>query len=195
MSSWAPAGMEGGNLRSTLTMHRCVLFWEALLKGGVSHQQLVAEHSDAPQIHLLVVHAPLNHLWGHVVQSATHRLPPQGGGVHRPAEVGNLRLSLEPQEQILWLYISVNHLLPVAVYQSICQLLHDRGCSLLVKSAAFLQVLIELPLGGHTPESSRSFAGHRSSCRDARCWDAADGPGFQSPCAAGAPHPSSLSET
>ena len=104
--------------------------------------------------------------------------------MYRPAEVGNLQLSLEPQEQILWLYVSVNHLLPVAVYQSICQLLHnlggryrqsdkdglraassvppassprpvpqvptrpDRGCSLLVKSAALLQLLVELPPGG-----------------------------------------------
>lgn len=52
---------------------------------------------------------------------------PQGGRVHRPAKVGNLQLSLEPQEQILWLYVSVNHLLPVAVHQGICQLLHDLG--------------------------------------------------------------------
>lgn len=28
------------------------------------------------------------------------------------------------------------------------------------------------PPGGHTPESSRSFSGHRNSCRDARCLDA-----------------------
>lgn len=47
--------------------------------------------------------------------------------MYRPAEVSNFQLSLEPQEQILWLYVSVNHLLPMAVHQGICQLLHDLG--------------------------------------------------------------------
>ena len=109
---------------------------------------------------------------------------PQGGGMHRPAEVSNLQLTPEPQEQILWLDVSVNHLLCMAVRQSICQLLHDlggqwqtvrqgltsgckwhppasrplpvpqvptrpdRGCSLLIKSSALLQLLVELPPGG-----------------------------------------------
>lgn len=105
--------------------------------------------------------------------------------MYGPTKVRNLQLSLEPQEQILWLYVSVNHLLLVAVRQSICQFLHDlgrpmtggqtradlqlpaaspeprahcgrprcpplpnRGCSLLVKSAALLQLLVELPAGG-----------------------------------------------
>ena len=55
------------------------------LKGWVSHQQLVAEHTDAPQVHLLIVRAPLNHLWGQVVQSAAHCLPPgAGAGISDP---------------------------------------------------------------------------------------------------------------
>lgn len=45
--------------------------------------------------------------------------------MHRPAEVSDLQLSLEPQEQILRLYISVDDLPPVAVEQRIRQLLHD----------------------------------------------------------------------
>ena len=49
--------------------------------------------------------------------------------MHRPAEVSNLQLSPEPQEQVLWLDVSVNHLLRMAVCQSICQLLHDLGAN------------------------------------------------------------------
>lgn len=49
------------------------------LKGRVSHQQLVAEDADAPQVHLFIVHAPLNHLWRQVVQGAAHCLPPGWG--------------------------------------------------------------------------------------------------------------------
>lgn len=130
--------------------------------------------------------------------------------MHGPAKVSDLQLSLEPQEQILWLYVSVNHLFPVAVHQSICQLLHDLGGptndSRSAKAArptaprsgppgsAPLEAPsahpprpwlfaarrkcgssaapCRAPLGGHTPESSRSFSGHRNSCRDAGCWDA-----------------------
>ena len=49
--------------------------------------------------------------------------------MHRPAEVSNLQLSPEPQEQVLWLDVSVNHLFRMAVCQSICQLLHDLGAN------------------------------------------------------------------
>lgn len=131
--------------------------------------------------------------------------------MYRPAKVSNLQLSLEPQEQILWLYVSVNHLLLVAVHQSICQFLHDlerpktgsqtrmdlqlqaatpsppasgplRASQVPTPSQPWLfdagqkcgssAAPCRAPRGGHTPESSRSFAGHRNSCRDARCWDA-----------------------
>ena len=42
----------------------------------------------------------------------------------------------------------MNHFLPVAVHHHFCQFLHDCGCLLLVKSAALLQLLVELPSGG-----------------------------------------------
>lgn len=48
------------------------------LKGRISHQQLVAEHPNAPQIHLLIVCSPLDHFWGQIVQSSTHCLSPRG---------------------------------------------------------------------------------------------------------------------
>lgn len=49
--------------------------------------------------------------------------------------------------------------------------------------------------GRHSPESSRFFHNHRNSYRDARCWDAADGPRFRSSCEVGALHLPSPSET
>lgn len=42
----------------------------------------------------------------------------------RPAEVRNLELSSEAQQQILRLNIAVDHLLFMAVLKSICNLLH-----------------------------------------------------------------------
>lgn len=42
----------------------------------------------------------------------------------RPAEVGDLELSSEAQQQILRLNITMDHLLLMAVLKSICNLLH-----------------------------------------------------------------------
>ena len=49
---------------------------------------------------------------------------PQWGGVHRPPKVCDLHFTPEPQQQVLWLNIPVNHLILMAVGQGICQLLH-----------------------------------------------------------------------
>ena len=49
---------------------------------------------------------------------------PGGGRVDRPAEVCDLQLPVGSQQQVLWLDVPVDHLLRVAVVQSIRQL-HD----------------------------------------------------------------------
>ena len=46
------------------------------LKGGLAHQEFVAEDPQAPQVHLLVVGPSLDHLRGEVVQRAAQRRPP-----------------------------------------------------------------------------------------------------------------------
>lgn len=43
----------------------------------------------------------------------------------RPAEVRDLELSSETQQQILRLNIAMDHLLLVAVLKSVCNLLHE----------------------------------------------------------------------
>ncbi len=45
------------------------------LKGGRPTQELVAQHAQAPHIHIGIVVVPLNHLWREVVQRSTQRLP------------------------------------------------------------------------------------------------------------------------
>lgn len=39
--------------------------------------------------------------------------------MHRPPEVCDLHLALEAQQEILWLEVPMNHLVPMAVDQSI----------------------------------------------------------------------------
>lgn len=45
------------------------------LKGRVAKQKLVAQHPQAPHVHLCVMVPALNHLWGQIVQRSTQRLP------------------------------------------------------------------------------------------------------------------------
>ena len=47
-----------------------------------------------------------------------------GRGVHTPTEIGNLQLSLNINQKILRLDISVDHVFLVTIIQSCCQLLH-----------------------------------------------------------------------
>ena len=85
---------ERGNSFSTVTIDQIVLigrFWNCeniahlgdtlvsvrvggSFKWGVPDQALVAEYSNAPQVHLLIVGASFNHLWRQVVQGSTHCL-------------------------------------------------------------------------------------------------------------------------
>ncbi len=41
-----------------------------------ANQKLIAEDSEAPQIHLLIVCFTLNHLWRKIVQRTAQRRPP-----------------------------------------------------------------------------------------------------------------------
>ena len=50
-------------------------------------------------------------------QGVRTRAPAAVGRVHGPAEVGNLELAVDAQQQVLWLDVAVDHVLAVAVQQ------------------------------------------------------------------------------
>ena len=58
-----PAAPYPADLAVSFLVTRC-------LKGGLADQELVAEDTQAPQVHLLVVGPALDHLRGQVVQCA-----------------------------------------------------------------------------------------------------------------------------
>lgn len=64
------------------------------------HKELVHEHPQTPHVGRLVVLTPLHHLGREVVQRAAERGPPRRGGVHRPAEVGDLDIVLQDKSQV-----------------------------------------------------------------------------------------------
>ena len=102
------------------------------LEGRGADQELVAQHSQGPQInlgdtknsfvklrpcrfpglptHFFVVRGSVDHLRGQVVEGAAHRGSAGGGRVDRPAKVGDLEVALHVQEQVLRLDITMNYL-------------------------------------------------------------------------------------
>merc|ERR1719192_1047785 len=86
------------------------------------HEKLVGEDSQTPEVNLVIMERSLNHLWGQIVQCATHGTSPTVGGVHRPTEICDLDVSLSVEQQVLGLDISVNNLLAVAVRESVSHL-------------------------------------------------------------------------
>lgn len=102
-----------------------------------SHQQLIAEYACAPQIHLLIVHAPS------VISGAGSPICHMAfllreGGEYRPAKVSNFQLSLA---------LSLCKSPPSCSAQHVSSSI-NHGCALLVKSAALLKLLVELPMPG-----------------------------------------------
>ena len=89
------------------------------LKRRFADQELVGEDAEGPVVDPLVVGLALDHLRREVVQGSAHGGPPAAGGVHRPAEVGDLEVALHVQQQVLWLDVSVDHLHGVTVTQSL----------------------------------------------------------------------------
>ena len=70
-----------------------------------------------PNIDGLVVCLALHHLGREIVQGPAHGMPLRRGCMHRPAEVGDLDGARGREEEVLWLDVSVDHILLVAVEQ------------------------------------------------------------------------------
>ena len=66
----------------------------------------------------------LDHFRRQVVKGPAEGLTPGVGGMHRPAKVRNLELSVQPQQQVLRLDVSMDHMLGMAVHQGLCQRCH-----------------------------------------------------------------------
>jgi hypothetical protein len=96
------------------------------LEGGLASDELVAEHSHAPDVDLLVVVLAENDIRGDVVQGAAESLAVLFGGVDGPPEVGELESAVAAQD-VLGLYVSVQHALAVQVEQGLDHLPQVEG--------------------------------------------------------------------
>ena len=117
-------------------------------KRRIAHQELVHQHPQAPDIHPLIVLLPLNHLRGQVVQGPTQRLSARRRRVDRPPKISNLQLTLRAQQQVLWLDVTVDDVLLVAVPEGGRHLEDELGGLAFGEAALVGQMLVELAVGG-----------------------------------------------
>ena len=120
------------------------------LKRGPSRHKLEREHSHAPNVDtvsVLLSAIPPDHLWGQVVESATHCLASVGGGVHTPPEIGQLDHT-QAIEKVLGLDVPMDDVLRVDVLERFAHLKDVVSCPLLVVAASWLalEVFVQFAL-------------------------------------------------
>lgn len=92
--------------------------------------------------------AALDHLGRQVVERAAERGAPIAGRVHAPAEIPNLELTIDAEEKVLGLDVSMNDVLGVEVRQRVGHLVDvDRAASLR-EATVLCELLVELALAG-----------------------------------------------
>ena len=117
------------------------------LEGGTADEELVQEDAQRPNVDHLVVLPSLDHFGGKVVQSAAQGVAAGGGGVDRPAEVGDLDLALGADEEVLRLDVAVDDVLLVAVGQGLAEVGNVPGRGALGEAAAVGQLLVQFASG------------------------------------------------
>lgn len=115
------------------------------LKRRVAAKELVAEDTQAPNIDLVIVGSVSHHFRREVIKSTTHSPSSIIGCVDTPSKVRNLD-SPQTIEQVLWLDVSMDHILVMQILQSLAQLVNIVSCYWLWVSAVslFLQFFVEL---------------------------------------------------
>ncbi len=93
------------------------------LEGRLADEKLVAEHAQRPEVDLLVVRSIVYHLRREVVERAADGCATRGGRMHRPAKVSDLKVTVDAEQQVLWLDVAVNDLFRVAIAQGVGQLI------------------------------------------------------------------------
>lgn len=90
-----------------------------VLERRLTDQKLVSQNPKTPQIHLLTVvvglSALLQHFRREVVQCSAHCLTSVVGGVNTPAEVTDFDFPVDADENVLWLDVTMHHMLFVQV--------------------------------------------------------------------------------
>ena len=136
MTSAASAETSAGMCRSTrrirayvasnkvsvgaaLAEQRPTLSATHVLEGRFAAKELVGEDAKGPEVHLLIVRLLIHHLWREVVERSTEGMPPVARRMHAPAEISQLELAINAEQQVLGLDVPVDDVLAVQVGEGI----------------------------------------------------------------------------
>ena len=113
-----------------------------LLEWRRTNNKLVRKHAECPIVDLLVVFSALDHLGWEVIEGAAEGGPPVTGGVYAPAEIANLELAVDAQEEILGLDISVDDVLGVEIGERVGHLIDVDGAASFGEAAVLCELLV-----------------------------------------------------
>ena len=113
------------------------------LKRRVADEKLVCKHAKTPHINICIVRKTFDHLRRQVVQRAAQRFAAQAGRVHAPAEIGDLQVASVVEKKVFWLDVAVDHVLTVAIHQSMRQLLNIKCGPVFRETNRLLQITVQ----------------------------------------------------
>lgn len=103
--------------RTGTETRRIVHTWSIfqLLKRRYTFEELVAQDTQGPKIDGFIMLFAVDHFRGQIVQRSTQGLASISRGVDAPAEIADLEIAFDAQQQVLGLDIAVNNMLAVQV--------------------------------------------------------------------------------
>lgn len=122
-----------------------------VLERGLAGEKLIGQDPQGPLVDgVRVIRLPARayHLGGQVVQCAAQGVPPVARGVDAVAEVGQLQLAAQAEEDVLGLHVAVHDVLAVQVRQGQRDLGDALGRAALREPALALQDPVQLAAGG-----------------------------------------------
>lgn len=133
-----------------------------IIEGSLANHKLICQNSQTPKIDLLVVvvvgSSGLDHLWGKVVESSAHGLPPVVRGMDTPSKVGNLELAVDANQDILRLDVSMDDMLSMEIPKSRCHLGNVVSGLPLWEPVLATKMLVQLALSGKLENQKDALA-------------------------------------
>mmetsp|Transcript_7806 Transcript_7806/g.21406 ORF Transcript_7806/g.21406 Transcript_7806/m.21406 type:complete len:285 (-) Transcript_7806:15-869(-) len=120
-----------------------------VLKRRLPDQKFIKQHAQTPDVHTAVVPLIVHHLGWKVVQSSTERFPAGSWSVDCPAEICDFQAILQPDKDVLWLDISVDNVLPMAIQNGLHHLLEVPSGASLRETASILEESVQLTTWRH----------------------------------------------
>ncbi len=126
--------MPGKLIRTVLDFRSSILHISALERRTTT-AQLINQYAHAPYINLIaILNVKTDHLWRQIVRCPADSLALVGWCMAGPAEICQVNRLVTP-EQILRLYVPMDHLLLVTVLQRSTHLVDDECCLALLVAA------------------------------------------------------------